>query len=381
MEQGPEQPTNDSREPGTHQGARAVVLLALAVLIPAGIGIGLWQLADSTQVVPGLDGCRFVRDRTAQLGCYTDGFGDFVREDGLARALVRVDDRAGESEQLGADCHVAWHPIGESDGADDASAGRDYDNIEAVTTCQQGYAHGYTIGFISETDPSEDQLARMVDAECGGSTGLNALFNCTHAYGHVIARMNEGDVAVGIRACGKVDYAALPGADVESPVPGERPPVLVGAEHQCLYGLYMEVALLDVADGDETLDNCDTATTDAARKACYAYLPARVNAITGDLRPAARACNELAPEGDLRDSCVKTFSMGLQDPKRCSMLVADVEREQCRNVIFIRDNQEDLLAFTDGDPDAFDANVRIAPEDGADVPDAPPPPPDSTPQP
>jgi hypothetical protein len=378
---------DDTREPdpepardrGTHQGARAIVLLALAVFIPVGIGIGLWQLADSTQVVPGLDGCRYVRDRTAQLGCYTDGFRGFVEEDGLAKALVRVDERAGASEPLGADCHVAWHPIGEADGAADAKAEREYDNIAAATTCQQGYAHGYTIGFISETSPSEDQLARMVDAECGGSTGLNALFNCTHAYGHVIARMNEGDVAAGISACGKVDYAALPGADVASPVPGERPPVLVGAEHQCLYGLYMEVALLDVAGGDETLDNCDTATTDEARKACYAYLPARVNAIKGDLRPAARACNEFAPKGDLRDSCVKTFSMGLQDPERCDMLVADVEREQCRNVIYIRDNQEDLLAFTDGDPDSFDANVRIAPAPGAVEPDAPPPPPDSAP--
>ncbi len=127
-------------------------------------------------------------------------------------------------------------------------------------------------------------------------------------------------------------------------MPGVRPPVLVGAEHQCLYGLYMETSLLDVADGGTELDNCDTATTPEAEKACYAYLPSRVNAITGNLEDAARACNDLAPKGDLRDSCVKTFSI-------------------------IRDSQEDLLAFADGDPDSFDANVTIAPVPGVDPPE------------
>jgi hypothetical protein len=380
----PERPA-DSRAREGHTGARAIILLALAVLVPVAVGAVLWMAADEHQLVPGLKGCSYVRDRQAQLACYSDGFGKLVDDEGLATALTTIDERASDSTTLAADCHVGWHPIGEADGRADAKADLDYDNIAAKTTCQQGYAHGYTIGFIGSKDPTDAELARMVDAECGGSTGLSALFNCTHAYGHVIARKNEGDLDAGIRSCGLVDYARLPGADVPSPVPGERPPVLVGAEHQCLYGLYMETALLDIADGSTTLDNCDTATTPEARKACYAYLPARVNGIKGNLEDAARSCSEFAPKGDLRDSCVKTFAMGLGTDKQCDMLVTKVEQGQCRRVIGIRDNQDDLLAFADGDPDSFDANVTIKPPDGVEapdgsgVPDAPAAPPADTP--
>lgn len=375
---------DDQRSPARegHSGRRALLLLVLAVVIPVAVGLGLWQAANTHQLVPGLDGCSYVRDRSAQLGCYTNAFGDIVDDRGLAQGLTRVDELAADSTTLGADCHVAWHPLGEAEGKADAKAGRDYDNITARTTCQQGYAHGYTIGFIGTKDPSEAQLARMVTADCGGSSGLTALFNCTHAYGHVIARQNEGDVRAGIDACERVDYTRLPGANVDSPVPGERPPVLVGAEHQCLYGLYMETSLLDVADGDTKLDNCSTATSPEARKACYAYLPARVNAISGNLEDAATACHEFAPKGDLRDSCVKTFSIGLGTRKQCAMLVAKVEQAQCRRVIDVREHQDDVLAFADGDPDSFDANVLIAPEPGVDeptAPDTPPTPPGSAP--
>lgn len=355
-----------------HRGWRAIALLAIAVLVPVLAGIGLWRAAATTPLVPGLGGCRFVRDRAPQLECVTDRMRGIVADEGLRRALVRVDERAQASTAIGADCHVGWHPIGEEHGRRDARAGRPYDNVTARTTCQQGYAHGYTIGFIGERTPTDEELARMVEAECGGSTGLNALFNCTHAYGHVIARLGDGDPAAGIRACERVDYASLPGTDVASPVPGERPPVLVGAEHQCLYGMYMEVAILDLADGDDTLDNCGTATTAAARKACYAYLPARVNAIVGDLEAAARSCGELAPSGDLRDSCVKTFSIGLQRREDCVLLRADAEQDQCRRTWDLARNQQDLLAFADGDPDGIGASVRVAPEPGVDAPDAPP---------
>lgn len=371
-----------SSAPEGHSGRRALLLLVLAVLIPVGTGFALWAAADEHQLVPGLDGCGYVRDRGAQLDCYTDEFRGIVADRGLAKGLTRVDDLAGDSVTLGADCHVAWHPIGEAEGRDDAKSDSEYDNITARTTCQQGYAHGYTIGFIGTKDPTEAELASMVDAECGGSTGLTALFNCTHAYGHVIARQNEGDITAGIDACERVDYTRLPGANVDSPVPGERPPVVVGAEHQCLYGLYMETSLLDVSDGATKLDNCSTATSPEARKACYAYLPARVNAISGNLDDAAKACHDLAPKGDLRDSCVKTFSIGLGARKQCEMLVAKVEQDQCRRVIDVRENQDDVLAFADGDPDSFDANVLIAPEPGVEeptAPDTPPAPPGGAP--
>ncbi len=354
------------------RGWRAIAVLAAAVLVPVAAGLALWNAAETRQLVPGLDGCRFVRDREAQLSCVTDAFGDRVDETGRDAALESVDRDARASEAIGADCHLGWHPIGEAAGRSDARADRDYDNIDAASTCQQGYAHGYTIGFLDEREPTVDELARMVEADCGASAGLNALFNCTHAYGHVIARQNDGDPTAGIAACGRVDYTKLPGTSVASPVPGERPPVLVGAEHQCLYGLYMEISLLDVAAGGDRLDNCDTATNAEARKACYAYLPSRVNAITGSLEQAAKSCHQLAPEGDLRDSCVKTFSIGLQRREHCSMLVTRVEREACLDMFDVRDSQDVQLQFADGDPDEFDANVRIAPEPGVDEPDAPP---------
>lgn len=362
-------------------GWRAILLVALAVLVPVVAGVVIWQLAEEQAVLPGVEGCRSVRNREAQMSCYTSEFRALVRQRGVQRALRTVDAKAAKSITLGADCHLAWHPVGEAAGAADARRRDGYDNIAAKTTCQQGYAHGYTIGYMGKREPTIDELVRIIGDECGGTSGLNALFNCTHSYGHVIARRFEGDVRAAIGACEQVDYRSLPGTAAKSPVPGERPPVLVGVEHQCLYGLYMETALLDVKRGDATLDNCATATSAAARKACYAYLPSRVNAIKGDLGAAGRACHELAPKGDLRDSCVKTFSMGLPSVERCSYLVSKSEQAQCRRVIDIRERQSDLLAFASGDPDSFDANVRIEPEPGVTPPTTAPDAPATAPRP
>jgi hypothetical protein len=144
-------------------GWRAIALLALAVLVPAVAGIVIWRAADDHQVVPGIAGCQHVREREAQMSCLSEEFQQLVSERGVARALRAVDAKAQRSVVLGSDCHLAWHPVGEREGAKDARAGSGYDNIAAKTTCQQGYSHGYTIGYMGERKPSLDELVRIIE--------------------------------------------------------------------------------------------------------------------------------------------------------------------------------------------------------------------------
>lgn len=288
-----------------------------------------------------------------------------MEDRGFESTLKLVDRKAKDLPTLAADCHLAWHPIGERAGRTAKKKDATYHNIVADSSCQQGYAHGYTIGYLSKGNISDKKLATIMIDQCSATTTDNQTFNCTHAFGHTIARRHPKDIARAIGICETANYKSLPGGDIREA--GGFNSVIVGGEHQCLYGLYMEVGIYDVSHGSTKLDNCATATSAESRKSCYAYLPSRVGAIKGGLAAAAKSCHDLAPKGDLRDSCIKTFSYGLLKEKDCSLLIAKSEENQCHGVFRNREANER------GEPQKIDlSKVGPGPTDGPPTASTPP---------
>ena len=350
------------------RSVRSRLGVALALLLaPSLVVAGAWLLSGSHQVVPGLEGCQFIRARQAQIDCYTGQIRKLVRNEGTPRALAHVDRSAAKVITLGADCHLAWHPIGEQVGRSDARAQRNFHNIAADTTCQQGFAHGYTIGFLGSSKPSVGELSKIVGSDCARDPKIIQILNCAHAYGHTIARRTPRDADAAVHTCEQIDYTVLPGALKPSSLPGNPPPVVAGSLHQCLYKAYMEIGMLDLARGSKVANNCRSARGFQARKACYAYLPARVGALNGDVASAARACHTMAPKGEMRDACVKTFSLGLLHDDRCTLFSARVEQLECREIIAMRE-----AGVRDAKQGAIEGNDPGAPEDATPPQSRPP---------
>jgi hypothetical protein len=292
--------------------AWTAVLVGVFVL-PVALFGAFYAVSGSHQVVPGLNGCRFVRDRSAQIDCYSKQFDHLISEDGLESAFTTVDRAAQHSTTLGADCHLAWHPPGERAGRKAARDGATFTYRRATTTCQKGYSHGYTIGFLEvagKADPKGD-IAKQMTRACAA----------------------DSDIDTATSRCDEADYSIIPDEqsrrDARVPVAS----IVTGARFQCMYGMYMEYGMLDLVSGDAPLNNCTEATNPVARRACYSYLPSRVGAFKGNIADAAQSCHTLAPKGSMRDACVSYFSFGLDKVERCTLFPVDVERERCRDVV------------------------------------------------
>jgi hypothetical protein len=308
------------------------LLLIALFLAPVALFGLFYGLSESHQVVPGLNGCRFVRDRTSQIDCYTGQFRKLVKEDGLTKAFTTVDRNAQHSTTLGADCHLAWHPLGEEAGRKDARAKRTFVYRRQPTTCRKGFAHGYTIGYLDvggKTGSKVDIAAQMTKA-CASDPDVDTVLNCTHSFGHVIARQNQQSVARATKQCDQADYSIIPDRQDRS-VPVTS--IGTGARFQCMYGMYMEYGLLDLSNPDAHLNNCRGVHNKVAREACYSYLPARVGAFKGSLEAAAKSCHDMAPKGRMREACVSYFSFGLDSSERCELFPVESEQESCRNVV------------------------------------------------
>jgi hypothetical protein len=315
---------------------RALLLLALFALPIAGIGIA-WLASAQHALAPGYTGCSYVRDRDAQISCYSRVMQSAVDRDGLKRALADVDRRARTSTTLAADCHLAWHPIGERAGRAAAKHGAAVSYPSSPTTCQRGFAHGMVIGHLTSGEVNTPADAtRALERMCLPINDTMTAVNCTHAVGHVIARLTDGNQEAGVRACGAARYSRST-IHPRSTLPvGAQVDVAAGLEFQCLYGMYMEAGIRDVARGDTRHDACGSAPRGLAQSACYSYLPTRVGAIEGDLEHAARACNEDVPAGQMRDKCISYLSFGFDSPARCTLFPAAAERQRCREVVASR---------------------------------------------
>jgi hypothetical protein len=328
--------------PRSPEGAPAPALrslLALAGLfaLPVLLFGAIWLASAEHSLLPSYRGCSFVRERDAQIDCYSQVMGEAVREDGLASTLADVDRRAQDSTTLAADCHLAWHPIGEREGRSAAKDGASLTYPDSPTTCQRGYVHGLVIGQLAARPSlTASDLVETLEQTCLPIADTMTAVNCTHAVGHVIARESKNDQNAGVRTCDRADFSSSRSNASDKLSVGAVVDAGAGLKFQCMYGMYMEYGIIDVAKGRTQHNACTDAPTDVASVACYSYLPTRVGAIEGDLSSAAKACSEDVPVGQMRTACVSYLSYGFDEKERCTLFAAAADRDRCRMVIAAR---------------------------------------------
>lgn len=311
---------------------RAVRQLLLVAGVPAVVVAAAYVLAGSHAIVPGLDGCRYVRDVAARTGCYTDRSDSLVRRDGVQQALRRIERLAGEDHVAASSCHVALHPVGERMGRADADSDRRARPVDGGGgRCGDGFAHGYVIGYSEQLGDLEQLAAEgasLCDRSSGGEQDAG---NCVHAFGHVFVRRSDGDVPRAAGLCGDIAKA------VDDDAHGRL-------RDTCLWGVFMELAFRDVggaskAGSSRSDHGADGAAGDHARACrsldgraaavCYAFVPVRAGMFGGSARDAARACERDAPAGAPLDACIREFARSADVPGDCRLFRAAAARRTC----------------------------------------------------
>lgn len=289
---------------------------ALAVLIPPVIALGVYTWAGHHKLLPGMRGCGYVRDSGAQLECYRAQLRALAKEKGTKAALKQIDRDSRSDAQLAQNCHLAWHPVGEREGR---RARRDGETIKPpreTSFCQQGYVHGYYIGYFGKTPPGASG-ARVAEQICLAESGKDEVRNCFHSFGHVFAQQ-ASTARKAARACAEIE------------LPSRRKDLAVEeARFQCGYGLYMEVALRELNSGGHAKpNNCDDAPR-AVADACAAFLPARVESLTGDQKASALTCRKYVAPGAARDRCIVSYAIGVSGKHACRYYEVRSERALC----------------------------------------------------
>jgi hypothetical protein len=266
-----------------------------------------------------LRSCDFVHPGSSQLRCYSRQMDSMVHREGLQAALTDVDARASHDAALQAQCHMAWHRVSEPVGRADALAHRAPAQFTVHSPCQEGYLHGYWIGYLSSHPLTLANAARLTVQQCARYTTSRSVLNCVHTFGHSFSRASADSPARMVSMCHSVPYDRL--------VRGTPDSTADQLEYQCYYGGWMEIGLRDVLARASAPDNCGAISgpLDALR-ACYAYLPQRDSSIAGASsgRVAAQTCERYAPAAHgLRDTCIAVLVENGGSQVRCSWFGAD----------------------------------------------------------
>ncbi|MBC7460181.1 MAG: hypothetical protein H7287_02335, partial [Thermoleophilia bacterium] len=107
--------------PRSPRPAALVIIASLAVI---GVAVGGYALAGSHQVLPGMRGCKLIRNVPAQSGCVVSELQGVLKAYPGRAGLRAVDALAQHDPLVQSQCHLAMHPIGESYGAQQAKAGK-----------------------------------------------------------------------------------------------------------------------------------------------------------------------------------------------------------------------------------------------------------------
>lgn len=306
--------------------------LLLVAGVPAAIVAVAYALAGSHAIVPGLDGCRYVRDVAARTGCYTARSDSLVRRNGVQRALRRIERSAAEDQVAASTCHVALHPVGERIGRADADVNRRArPMVRGGARCSDGFAHGYVIGY-SEHLRDLKQLARSAASLCASSSsGEQDTSSCVHAFGHVFVRRSDGDAPRAARLCDDIVQVIDGGAQQR-------------LRDTCMWGVFMELAFRDVggagnAGAVRSGEGVNGGRGDHARACrsldgrsaalCYAFVPVRAGMFGGSAGDAARACERDAPPGTPLDACIGEFARSADVPRDCRLFRKAAARRTC----------------------------------------------------
>jgi hypothetical protein len=292
-------------------------LLAVMVIAPLCAVAGLYLYGAAHPVLPGLNGCRYVRSQEPRIDCYADQIDSLVRAHGVTSAMATVDAEAKHVSRAADACHLAWHPTGERAGRTAAKQGKELTLLEDGSFCSEGYIHGFYIGYLAASS-THDVGAKELNTICTATKESNIALQCVHAFGHQFARQSK-DSAVGSRACLKVDLGQVGEQLMSGPQ---------GMKHECLYGMWMQYSMQNLKHEAANLDNC-AAAIPGAKQVCYEFLPFRVDRLTGDLTRAANSCSRYAKARSDRDACVAAFSRRATMEQGCSIFHTKADRSVC----------------------------------------------------
>jgi hypothetical protein len=294
----------------------AAVLLAPPLLLGA-----LYLVSTKQPVLPGLRGCQYISASAAQLDCYSERIAAMAKADGVEAAIAAVEERAVGNTALSNQCHLAFHPIGERDGAAAAKAGDVFPDFANESACSDGYSHGFYIGYLSDL-PASELAADVVSRHCSENDASSAVISCTHSFGHVLARKKPVDEAAMAQTC---DSLTFPGHAGDRKLPA-------AARFDCKYGAYMEYSLAGKGSTVPAINHCGSAPA-SALKACISYLAPAVARLTDDPTESAKVCEAAAATDELKQVCGATVGAMVGNGDSCSGFHAAIAESACRAAV------------------------------------------------
>jgi hypothetical protein len=290
------------------------ILWLVVILGPPLVGAVLYIAAGSHKVLPGMTGCKYVRNSSVQIDCYADEIIGYRKSHSLKATLGMVTSKAKTDASLSGSCHLSLHQMGEPDGRREAKSKQPFHPFDDSNWCTEGYIHGFYIGYLSSIGASV-KSAGPISKVCGGLAKPEATYNCTHAFGHSMARTTPS------RAEASKGCEALSMSDPETDAKAKR---------DCFYGMFMEYTLNDLAKGrTKPLNDCVDIPA-VAEEGCFAFLPGRVERMTNSRTKAVEACDDYAPKGSLRELCIASFARTVTKASECEPLKTAEEKALCR---------------------------------------------------
>jgi hypothetical protein len=291
------------------------IAIAIPLLLVVAIFCGLWAWSQSHAVLPGSQGCAWIRSTDARVSCLTTNFRNVEREQGFAAAVDDIERAGRHHENLAGDCHLAMHPIGERDGKASQGKGTAPRISDSQRTwCTSGYLHGFIAGQFSGTTVTAASAAQLLDSCVGRQS--DADLTCAHGAGHAF-----------VRASGSVRDAAdycvrwKPSTAAAARTGGNSVSLLA---YDCQRGAFMEA----VSSKLVAPKNACGKVRVVSRHDCYESLPMLVALRGAGWQEVAQACTTLAT-GRYQVDCAAGVGLGGATRDQCGALAGEKLRATC----------------------------------------------------
>lgn len=298
------------------------LLTILAILGPPIVGAGLYLYANTHPITPGINGCRIVRQQSAQINCYGDRIQTLVTKSGTKNAIAEIDSKAQNDKTLASACHLALHQVGARAARNAARDSEKIPNIPSSTHCRDGYVHGFQITYMKalKVDTAKNGVS-IVSKMCDKLSPSRAALNCAHSFGHVVARAGSENSAN--RKCSTLNLIQKWKGNLR---------LYDRAQFECGFGMYMERSLIDIKKDKRLTYNCDKAK-EPTRFGCYAFLPLRMLSDGASTPNVVLQC-ERAPNKAERQICVSAILQ--QQGKKsdaCHIVHYPEDRVLCKKLV------------------------------------------------
>ncbi|MCW2950648.1 MAG: hypothetical protein JWN41_1661 [Thermoleophilia bacterium] len=298
--------------------AHLVVIAATLGILFAGVSV---LVMNTHAVLPGVDGCTYVRSTAAQRTCWSSRLTAVMHQHGPRAVLAASKRLESKSDGYAARCHYVMHPVGAAF-AREQHAVKPLQDFVGGGVCEQGFAHGYVSTlFERDSDPVRDGL--QLSTICATmQRDAQAMTNCMHALGHTLR--GKGSRRTADSVCGEIRVTTPATESLQLPMTAL-------SRADCRKGIIMQDAMLagrraGVSSGCQP----HTDSVELMRE-CAEYLPARIlNAHdTAPWPTVARSCSAYLPAEPWHQICVKSYASMILSDKRCSLLPVALDRRTC----------------------------------------------------